>query len=187
MGPDTLATGASRNPMDWITTVDWFDHISFLTPVFGDKSEPLTWWQMTARAFVVFVYGVLLVRFGHTRVFGKGAAFDIILSVIIGSNLSRALTGNAALWEVLIVTTLLVVLHWVVAELAFRSRGFATLVKGAPRVLIENGTVNARVQSRENIGARDIDTALRAAGLERVEDVRKAVLERDGTISILED
>ena len=173
--------------MDAIAGIDWLDHITFATSVFGDKENPLTWWQMTARAVVVFVYGIGLVRFGHTRVFGKGAAFDIILSVIIGSNLSRALTGNAALWEVLIVTTILVVLHAIVAEIAFRSRSFATLVKGAPQVLIEHGKVNERVRSRENIGARDIDTALRGAGLERVGDVKKAVLERDGSISILEE
>ena len=172
--------------MDALTQIDWLDHITFLTPVFGDKTDALTWWQMTARAAIVFVYGVFLVRFGHTRVFGKGAAFDIILSVIIGSNLSRALTGNAALWEVLIVTTVLVILHWIMAELAYRSKAFATLVKGSPQVLIRDGAVVERVRSRENIGTRDIDTALRAAGLERVEDVQKAVLERDGSITVLE-
>ena len=172
--------------MDWLSA-DWLDHITFLAPVVGDKNDALTWWQMTARAAIVFVYGVFLVRFGHTRVFGKGAAFDIILSVIIGSNLSRALTGNAALWEVLIVTTALVVFHWVFAEFAYRSKWFATLVKGAPQVLIRDGEVVERVRSRENIGTRDIDTALRASGLESVEDVKKAVLERDGSINVLTD
>ena len=165
--------------------MDFFDHIVLGTAIFGDKENPLTWWQMCARSLVVFIYGVLLVRFGHTRVFGKGAAFDIMLSVIVGSNLSRALTGNAAIWEVLITTTFLVGLHWLVAEIAFRSKTFATLVKGQPQVLIEDGKVNERVRSHENIGERDIRSALRDGGVETVEEVKKAVLERDGSITVI--
>ena len=167
--------------------LDLFDHIVLLPELLGDKTETLTWWQMSARAVLVFTYGILLVRFGGTRVFGKGAAFDIILSVIIGSNLSRALTGNAAIWEVLITTTLLVLLHWLVAEIAYRNKAFATLVKGKPQVLIRDGKVNERVRFAENIGDRDIEAALRSSGVERVEDVRKAVLERDGSINVLTD
>ena len=174
-------------PIPWTCTIDLFDHITFLPAVFGDKSQTMTWWQMSARAVVVFLYGTALIRFAGTRVFGKGAAFDIILSVIIGSNLSRALTGNAALWETLITTTVLIVLHWVVAEIAFRSKAFATLVKGKPQVLIRDGRIDERVRSREDIGQRDIEAALRSSGLERVEDVKKAVLERDGSISVIED
>ena len=167
--------------------MDIFDHIVFATTIFGDKTEPLTWWQMCARALLVFVYGVLLVRFGHTRVFGKGAAFDIILSVIIGSNLSRALTGNAAIWEVLITTTVLVLLHWLVAEMAYRNRTIANLVKGKPQILIRDGKVDERTRFHEHIGERDLDTALRSAGVEDISKVRKAVLERDGSISVIAD
>lgn len=160
------------------------DHITFLTHLVGDKGDPLTWWQMSLRAAVAFAYGIALVRLAGTRVFGKGAALDIILSVIIGSNLSRALTGNAALWETLIATTALVALHWLVAELAFRSRWFATLVKGNPKVLIRDGVRQARTISREEIGERDLEAALRAGGVDRVEDVARAVLERDGSITV---
>ena len=162
----------------------FLEHWSFAEGLFGDTDTPLAWWQMSARAAVVFAYGIALVRVAGTRVFGKGAAFDIILSVIIGSNLSRALTGNAPLWEVLVTTTVLIGLHWLVAELAFRNQAFATLVKGKPKVLIEDGQRNERVISAEEIGQRDLEAALRSAGVERIEDVAKAVLERDGKITV---
>ena len=167
--------------------MDFIDRLEWVDLVFGNTDDALEWWQMSARAFVVFFYGTALVRLGVSRVFGKGAAFDIILSVIIGSNLSRALTGNALLWETLITTTMLVLLHWLVAEIAFRFPAFATLVKGKPQVLIRDGVVDERVRSREEIGQRDLDTALRASGLEDVKDVKKAVIERDGSISVLTD
>ncbi|MEM7566365.1 MAG: YetF domain-containing protein [Pseudomonadota bacterium] len=162
----------------------FLEHWTFGASVFGDSGSPLTWWQMSARAVVAFVYGIALVRVAGTRVFGKSAAFDIILSVIIGSNLSRALTGNAPLWEVLVTTSLLVGLHWLVAELAFRNKAFATLVKGKPKVLIRDGERVERTISREEIGDRDLQAALRSAGIEEIGEVDRAVLERDGSITV---
>ena len=162
----------------------FLEHWTFAEGLFGDTDTDLAWWQMSARAAVVFAYGIALVRLAGTRVFGKGAAFDIILSVIIGSNLSRALTGNAALWETLLTTTVLIGLHWLVAEIAFRSPAFATLVKGKPKVLIEDGERQERTISAEEIGPRDLEAALRSAGVESAEEVAKAVLERDGSITV---
>lgn len=63
---------------------------------FGGTGQ-ITWWQETARALLVFSYGLALVRIAGRRIFGKWSALDIIVSVIVGSNLSRALTGSAAL------------------------------------------------------------------------------------------
>ena len=56
------------------------------------------------------------------RVFGKWSALDIIVSIMVGSNLSRALTGSAPLVGTLAATTLLMALHWVLAQLAARDR-----------------------------------------------------------------
>lgn len=58
--------------------------------VFGPTGH-VTGWQECDRALVVFIYGLAIVRIVGRRVFGKWAALDIIVSVIVGSNLSRAL------------------------------------------------------------------------------------------------
>lgn len=65
--------------------------------IFGTLGH-LTWWQECDRA---------IVRVAGRRVLGKWAALDIIVSVIIGSNLSRALTGQASLAGTLAATTVL--------------------------------------------------------------------------------
>lgn len=57
----------------------------------------ITWWQECARTLVVFGYGLVIVRIAGRRVFGKWAALDFIVSMIVGSSLSRAITGSAAL------------------------------------------------------------------------------------------
>src|SRR5690242_20367418 len=75
----------------------------------------LEWWQECARAVLIFAYGFILLRLTGRRIFGKWAALDIIVSIIIGSNLSRALTGQAPLGGTLLSTTLLIALHWLLA------------------------------------------------------------------------
>src|SRR5918911_703391 len=97
--------------------------------VFGSDNH-LAWWQECARAVVIFAYGLALVRLAGRRVFGKWAALDIIVSIVVGSNLSRALTGSAALWETLAATTLLMALHWALSHAAARSPRLSHLLEG---------------------------------------------------------
>src|SRR4051794_9298062 len=91
-----------------------------LIDIFGATSH-ITWLQECARGVLIFFYGLALVRLAGRRVFGKWAALDIVVSIIVGSNLSRALTGNAELWGTLAATTLLILLHWILAHAAARS------------------------------------------------------------------
>lgn len=65
--------------------------------VFGTSDTLITWWQMVLRAVLIFFYGVLAFRFAYRRFFGQSTDFDIVVSILIGSTLSRALTGNARL------------------------------------------------------------------------------------------
>jgi hypothetical protein len=51
---------------------------------FGLNLESLTVWQIVARAVVIYLAGVLLVRVGDRRFLGKSAAFDVIFGVILG-------------------------------------------------------------------------------------------------------
>lgn len=63
--------------------------------IIGPDSNAINWWQMCIRGVLIFCIALLLVRVGDRRIFNKNAAFDIVLSIILGSVLSRAITGNA--------------------------------------------------------------------------------------------
>ena len=80
---------------------------------------------------MIFVFGLALVRLAGRRVFGKWAALDIVVSIIIGSNLSRALTGNAPLWGTLAGTALLMALHWLLAKRSCDRNAFRRSLRGA--------------------------------------------------------
>ena len=141
--------------------------------------------QECVRAVLIFFYGLALVRLAGRRVFGKWAALDIIVSIIVGSNLSRALTGSAPLIGTLAATTLLMVLHWVISHLAARSPALSHLVEGRPIDLVGADGLRPELQKRHAVTEADLNEALRSAGIERVEEARKLTLEPSGKISVL--
>lgn len=161
--------------------MDW---LSLAAQLGGVKGE-LTWWQMSIRGVVVFAYGLILVRFPGQRIFGKSSAFDIVLAVLVGSNLSRALTGNAPFAATLAATTAIVLTHWLVAHLTTRSRRLSWLVKGAVVRIVAAGRMDRRLMRRHGLTEGDVEEAMRDAGIDRLDRVEEAYLERNGKVSVV--
>lgn len=157
-----------------------------LEAVFGTTGH-VSWWQECARAVLIFGYGLLMIRLEGRRVFGKWAALDIIVSIIAGSSLSRALTGGADLFGTLAATTLLMVLHWVLARMVARSAALSRLLEGVPATIAREGAVDSGKLHRHAVSEADLTEALHAAGVEDMSKVRLVVLEPSGKISVLKD
>jgi uncharacterized membrane protein YcaP (DUF421 family) len=158
--------------------MSWFD------TVFG-ATQHLSTGQQCARAALIFIYGLVLVRLAGRRVFGKWAALDIIVSIVIGSNLSRALTGNAPLVGTLLATAVLMLLHWLFAQAASRSQLISRLVEGAPVEVARDGELDHGARKRWAVSEADVHEALRQTGVETIEQTERLVLEPSGKISVL--
>jgi uncharacterized membrane protein YcaP (DUF421 family) len=158
--------------------------MEWLDQVFG-KTGVIDWHQECARAILIFAYGLAIIRLAGRRVFGRWSALDIVISIIVGSNLSRALTGSAPLIGTLAATTLLMVMHWLFAQLASRSALMSKVVEGPSIQLGRGGTVDQHQLKRQSVSEADVQEALRQAGVERLEQTRLLVLEPSGKISVL--
>jgi uncharacterized membrane protein YcaP (DUF421 family) len=152
--------------------------------LFG-RGGDLLWWQECARALVIFVYGLAAVRIAGRRMFGKWGALDMILSVIVGSSLSRVITGSAELGGTLAAITLLIALHWVLARIAARVRWFSRVVEGAPTVLARGGRIEPSQLRAAAVSQNDLDEAMRQSGVEDVAQTRLMMVESSGRISVL--
>jgi uncharacterized membrane protein YcaP (DUF421 family) len=152
--------------------------------IFG-SGQDLAWYQECARAVLIFAFGLALVRLAGRRIFGKWSALDIIVSMMIGSNLSRALTGSAQLWGTLVATLLLVCLHWVLARLASASYSLSQLFEGRDVKLAESGNAREEVLRRYAVSEADLSEALRQAGVTEVAATRVVTLEPSGKITVL--
>jgi uncharacterized membrane protein YcaP (DUF421 family) len=148
-------------------------------------THALTWWQECNRAVVVLIYGLFLVRLAGRRVFGKWSAIDIIVSIMVGSNLSRALTGGAPLGGTLAATTLMMLIHWLLSQAAARWSLASTVLEGRPQVLARDGQLDRRTQRRGAISENDIQEALRGVQVEDVAATRLVMVEPSGKITVL--
>ena len=153
-----------------------------LTWLFGVDAH-LTTAQECARTVVVFAYGFVLIRIAGRRLFGKWSAVDITVSIIIGSNLSRTITGNAPLIGTLVASALLMALHWLVSYVAARSRRASAFLEGTAIELVSAGAIKEAERRRHNISHADLDEALRGSGVDRVEDASRVTLEPSGKIT----
>ena len=158
---------------------------SWVHMTFGNTMEPMSWSQMMARAVAIFFIGLVLVRSAPYRIFSQATPLDIILSVIIGSNLSRTLTGSAPFLKTVAATILLVAIYSLLSHFASRYRPLANVLKGKPVKLVEDGEVIWREMRSCAVGERDLDAAIRSAGGTDVEDVKLAVMERGGDIEVV--
>ena len=132
----------------------------------------------------MFAYGFVLIRVAGRRLFGKWSAIDITVSIIIGSNLSRTITGSAPLIGTLASSTLLMALHWIVAHVAARSRRASGVIEGVPVDLATDGCIDEHARTWCNISHADLDEALRQSNIEEVAGTAQVTLEPSGKITV---
>ena len=161
--------------------------MDFLETALGLQETTLTWWQMSLRAVVVFLAALAIIRLGNQRIFGKQTTFDIVLGIIYGSILSRAITGNAPFGPTLVAALVLVLLHRGLATLAYYTSGkLGFFIKGDPQVLVRDGQLQQEVMRKNSVTAHDLEEAMREKGNARsINEIEKACLERSGNISIV--
>lgn len=161
--------------------------MEILEEILGLDAERLSLWHMGARAILIYVAALLMVRVaGDRRFLGSHAATDVLLSIILGSTLSRAINGSAPFFATLGAALILVMLHWLFNWLAFSSPHFDRWIKGRSRVLIQDGQINHQALKNSHLSHQDLASSLRLQGkLTDVDRVKLARLETSGKISVI--
>jgi len=155
--------------------------------IFGGLKD-LTMAQECARAVLIFCYGLVMLRLSGRRTFAQMSAVDLVISIVVGSNLSRAMTGGVPFWGTLASVAVLVGLHLLLAHAVARSKRLATWVEGGPVLLAQDGHVDEDARLRCKISFCDLDESLREKGLDGLIEIaktKKLVLEPSGKISVI--
>lgn len=159
---------------------------AFLGALLGLGSDSIGTGQMLLRTLVIYASALAVTRMGEKRFFGESTAFDLVISVILGSVISRAINGGAPFFPTLASSFALIILHWLLAALAFHSDRFGDWIKGQGRPLIRNGEVDWEAMRKSHVTLADLEGALHMEGqVQRTEDVLLAQLERSGKISVI--
>ncbi len=147
-------------------------------------------WAGVGRVLVVgtlaYVLLIFILRVTGKRTLSKMNAFDLIVTVALGSALaSTMLSKSVPLAEGMLGLTLLIALQYAVTWLSVRSERFQDLVKAQPQLLVHRGQWMHDAMRRERITEEEVLAAMRNQSVLAVGETTTVVLETDGALSIL--
>lgn len=146
----------------------------------------IPWWEFLARGAIVYIFLIVLLRLTGKRQVGQLAPFDLVLLLVLSNAVQNSMNGgDNSLIGGLISATTLVGVNYLVGIATFRSKKLEAVVEGRPQVLIHNGKLFEDVMASAHLTHHELHAALRQAGCASVDDVRSAVLENSGAISVI--
>jgi uncharacterized membrane protein YcaP (DUF421 family) len=159
----------------------------FLDKVFGLslRSEQLGYGHMAARAALMYILLIIIVRSAKKRFLSNATAFDFILTVMIGAIAARAMTGGAPFFPAMLGVVVMVAIHWMISWAARGSLAISHLIKGYDTLLIKDGQVLKKPLANAHMSRDDLDEDLREKGVSKPSEVKEARLERSGRLSVL--
>jgi len=160
-----------------------------LIAIFGVKDH-LGIAQECARAVLIFCYGLVMLRLTGRRTFGHWSALDIVISIVVGSALARAMMGDAPLVGTLAAVAVLCLLHLLVSYAVAASKTLSRIIEGEPVILVRDGVLNGKARLWHTVSETDICEAMRSQQLEGMEEmgkVREMTLEVNGKLTVLKE
>lgn len=153
-------------------------------------SSGLFQWQsylpIVLRTTVVYLFLLVGLRLAGKRQMGQMTVFDLVVILIIANAVQNAMVGpDTSLNGGLVAAGTLLLLNFVVGWLRYRSKVLSRWVGGTATILIEDGKFLPEHLNKENLEEDEVLMAMREHGVERLDQVRKAILETDGSISIV--
>ncbi len=136
------------------------------------------------------IYAVVLIGLRATgkREVGQMTPFDLVLLLLISNAVQNAMVGDGTSVSggIVAVITLLVI-NTIFSQVVRKNRRVRKIVEGTPTILIHSGKLIEANSENENLTLDDLHQALREHGVANINDVGLAVLEIDGSISVLKN
>ncbi|MBA3599215.1 MAG: DUF421 domain-containing protein [Methylibium sp.] len=147
-------------------------------------------WFGLLRVFVVGVLAylalIVLLRVSGKRTLSKMNAFDLVVTVALGSTFATILLSkDVALAEGVLAFALLIAFQFLIAWLSVRSATVCLLVKAEPSLLLHRGQFLKQAMKAERVTEAEVRAAVRAQGVATLEEVEAVVLETDGSLNVV--
>jgi uncharacterized membrane protein YcaP (DUF421 family) len=144
------------------------------------------WWEIILRTAVVYVVVLVLLRVAGKRELGQMSAVDLVVILVIANAVQNAMTGgdNSLIGGIIAASTL-VAMNLIFGRIGIRIPLLEHLFTSEPTLLLDDGKLIESHLERESVTREDVEMSAREHGIGDLKDVEAAILERDGSISII--
>src|SRR3989454_5230270 len=144
------------------------------------------WWELVLRAVLVYAFLIALIRLTGKRQIGQLSPFDLVLLLVLSNAVQNSMNGgDNSLIGGLISAVALIGLNYLVGLATYKSKTVEAIVEGRPQVLIHDGKLFEDVMASAKLTHHELNAALRQAGCSCIEEDHSAILENNGSISVV--
>ncbi len=143
-------------------------------------------WHFILRGSVVYISVLLLLRLGGKRQIGQMGTGEFVAILLISNAVQNAMNGgDNSVTGGLILASVIILLSYLIDYATFKSRVLEALVQGRPRLLIHQGEILPRNLDKEHLSLSEFKTMLRRQGINSPSEIQEAVLESNGSLSVI--
>lgn len=144
--------------------------------------------NVVVRSLCVYLFMVIAIRLFGKNQLSQLNAGDVVLLLLISNAVQNAMVGpDTSLQGGLIAALVLFAANFILKRLMFSNRAFETFMEEDPVILIKDGKVDQKALNKVKITQDELEEAIREHGVEKIENVKLAVLEVDGNISVVSE
>jgi uncharacterized membrane protein YcaP (DUF421 family) len=137
------------------------------------------------RAVAVYVLMLVVVRALGRRTVGNFSAFDLLVALMLGEIVDEIIYGDVRFIHGVVVMVTLGAVAYADSLLSFFDHGMEALLEGKPVIVVKNGAFHRPGMRQERMNEKDVLSTLRMQGVRDLREVQYAVVEHDGTVSVV--
>ena len=144
------------------------------------------WWEIVMRTIVVYVVVFALLRVSGKRELGQMTPFELVVLLVIANAVQNAMNGgDNSLLGGLIAAVTLVLTNMLFQRVPHRVPFLERIFSSEPTLLVDDGKIIQHHMDREDVSMDELEMAIREKGVEKVSEVKAAILEINGDISVI--
>lgn len=147
------------------------------------RMDPHELWLTAARATAVYVFMLIVIRALGKRTVGNFSAFDLLVALMLGEVVDEIIYGDVRFVQGAVAVVAIGALAYADGWLAYA--GLEGVLEGKPTIVIRDGEYDRRGMRAERMNEKDILGHLRAQGIHDMREVHLAIVEADGSLSVL--
>ena len=148
------------------------------------RMDPQELVMTAARAFAVYVLMLVVIRALGKRTVGNFSAFDLLVALMLGEIVDEVIYGDVRFIQGTVAIVSIAALAYADSLLSYSDRG-SRVLEGVPTIVVRDGEFVRDGMRRERINEKEVLSHLRTQGIHDMREVHLAVVENDGSVSVL--